>query len=42
MCRHKGHNTDQINIGLVKKYYSIGDIIGGFRCVISIEDVLSN
>ena len=40
-CKDRGIRTDQINIGLVRKVGSNG-IIGGFRCVVSIEDMLGN
>ena len=40
-CKHRGIRTDQINIGLVKSYWSDGGRIGGFRCVVSIEDILT-
>ena len=40
-CKDRGIRTDQINIGLVRKVGSKG-IIGGFRCVVSIEDMLGN
>ena len=40
-CKDRGIRTDQINIGLVRKVGSNGRI-GGFRCVVSIEDMLGN